>query len=232
MQILFFLTHLWDKEIQERYEKIQVPGGTEKRVLLDGVTFNSAFLGKKYQFDHLIPGNNHWPALDAFLHLGSGYSHYWVVEYDVIYTGDWKDILTLRSDADFLSSHFRQPSDQPKWWWWQTLETPTPLKDAEKWGSTNVLYRISSQGARRLQESKKHGWEGHHEALIPTYLKAGNLKLEELGGNGRLTPSSRKGQFYRGNWEEGTFRTNVRLIKDQATEPNTLFHSVKAKGEG
>lgn len=66
----------------------------------------------------LLPGSCHFPVLRFFLD-NKRYNHYWFVEYDVEFTGEWnvfmEDCDENLSDYDFLSCYIEMFEPEKKW---------------------------------------------------------------------------------------------------------------------
>lgn len=134
----------------------------------------------------ILPGSNHF-ILFWYYRRHPSYSHYWNVEYDVEYTGDWQDLFDrfAMSESDFLSSHIRDFRKEPEWYWWSaffTKEERIPLE--ARIASFNPIYRLTSKAMRLLDAKLSSGWVGHHEVLIPTLLNWYGYRLEDFGGMG------------------------------------------------
>ena len=67
-------------------------------------------------------GDNDLPVL-AFYREQPSYEFYWIVEYDVRYTGNWGALFAElgSSDTDYLSTTIQDYDENPRWVWWHTL---------------------------------------------------------------------------------------------------------------
>jgi len=142
----------------------------------------------------LVPGSNHFILLDFF--RKNHYDHYWNIEYDVSFTGDWKEFFEYfnRGDEDFVSSHIRFYEDEPMWFWWSSLKCGAPV--SKKIRSFNPIYRISHRALELVDAGHKGGWSGHHECLIPTILFNSGMALRDFGGSGSFVRTEDKERFY------------------------------------
>jgi hypothetical protein len=173
----------------------------------------------------ITPGSAHLPLL-YFFSRHSDYDYYWLVEYDVRFSGDWRVFFDCfeRNNSDFLSTHLRHYSEKREWPWWRNLNHPRisiPLE--ERLRSFNPIYRISTSALKYLHQSHRQGWCGHFEVLVPTLLYHGGFKLEDIGGDGMFTPPDRMNRFYR---EADTFRWRP-VFSEVGLEMNKLYHPVK-----
>ena len=87
--------------------------------------------------DGLVPGCTHYPVID--FSKGRAYRHYWLIEGDVEFTGDWATLLRAGSatEAGLLASHVRRYRDAPDWVWWGSLRAPVPAAPRYPGGSAN-----------------------------------------------------------------------------------------------
>ena len=189
----------------------------------------------------IVPGSAHFPLLQ-FFRDHSGYHRYWLIEYDVRFSGDWRDLFDSFADhdADFLSCHLRDYADEPKWRWWEPMSHPRrriPL--AKRLRSFNPIYRISGPALLYLDRMHRDGWSGHFEALIPTLLFEGGFRLGDFGGSGRFVLPEHRNRFYiegpqneAGHLHEGTMRWRPEFPDMSPAfsgwERNKLFHPVKS----
>ncbi len=155
-------------------------------------------------------GDNDLPVL-AFYRENPGYDFYWVVEYDVRYTGHWRtffDELHL-SDADFLSTTMQNHRENPRWWWWRTLVN-APSGPLRRVRCFTPFGRLSNKALSTIDQWYREGGAGHYELTWPSVCRTKGLKIEDLGGWGRYTPERWRGQHYANtphtpNLSPGTF---------------------------
>ena len=137
--------------------------------------------------DSLVPGSAHFPVLD-FHRRKLDYEHYFVVEFDVEYTGDWGDMVTDVTSGmpDFASLHFFSPRQRPNWKWWRDYQ-PAPRDRA--WAldrdnlrrSFNPIYCISRRATDLIDAAHHDGWRGHNELLLATILTWRGCRITDLG---------------------------------------------------
>ena len=242
---VLFTTHFLNATIIDRFTSIDVGDKYKKWLLydcdVDPVTLREFEMveeqlvridypkivssGFKPIWRKMIPGSNHFMALE-FMEKHQEYSHVWVVEYDVCYTGSWNEFFsTFDARVDFLSTKIRRQPDNPNWPFWRSFKTPAgKCAPNQLLASFNPLYRLSRTGARHLRNCFLNGWVGHHEVTMATLLNDASYCIEEIGGNGGFTPSHRVNQFY----SEQSFRWRPAIsLHQNATLPNTLYHPVK-----
>jgi len=102
----------------------------------------------------------------------STYAFTWVVESDVVYTGDWAKFFGAhnQNQADLIATytgHQGEP-DWPNAWFWKSC---TICDDANHMGAFLSIHRISNRFANDVQQLLVAGHTGHHEAFIGTCCK-------------------------------------------------------------
>jgi Protein of unknown function (DUF3405) len=180
----------------------------------------------------VIPGGAHMP-LFLFARESSPYEFYWLVEYDVRFTGDWRQLVTAYGESsDLVTCHLRFRNQQPDWGWWKTVSHPTRSRPNTEVRSFNPIYRLSRDAVECLDAEYRAGWSGHNEATIPTLLHANGLKLEEIGGRGPFVADSNRDRFYtptverKDGWLTGSMRFRPGWISADL-KPGLLYHPVK-----
>ncbi len=254
-----FVTHQINDEILERYyqlrEEIKGVGesfflfhkeeeenNTPELLLSENITsffFNTDSLNElDYEpiEDTIVPGSNHFATLRFFLD-NPDFKYYWVIEYDVIYTGNRSDFFRNfnSGDADFISSHIERFPDKPHWYWWNTLHLEKiTLQKHQLIRSFNPIYRISHPALVFLDHLLKgrKNW-GHHEVLIPTALKYEGFKLLDFGGKGEFVLPQFEEKFYLmpSEYTTGTMRDKPQISKKELSIKNKLLHPVKTGNE-
>ncbi len=159
-------------------------------IVVDRACESSAF------HDSLVPGSNHFPLI-AFSQKRE-FDFYWYIEYDVRYTGDWRNFFKYFSDrSDLLSAHIRRYEQEPDWYWWRACIHPREtVAWRDRLRSFNPIYRISACALKHIDEMHKAGWVGHHEVLVPTLLREHGFSLRDFGGAGDFVRPEDKERFY------------------------------------
>jgi len=130
------------------------------------------------------------------------YKYYWIIEYDVRYTGNWSILfgdLNL-SNADLLGTNVMDFDESPYWAWWSKTELPPtilPMKSRLKLFAP--FMRLSRKLLLEVDGKYRRGWSGHYEMTLPTICKWSGLVVEDVGGNGRYTPRKRLQKHYLSN---------------------------------
>ena len=154
------------------------------------------------------------PVLMFYLNNINKYDYVWVIEDDVVFTGNWKDLFDNfnQNDSDLITSYLRCYEDEPNWYWWYSLKIPN--ENIKMYTAFNPIYRISYKGLQKVDEYMKIGWSGHFEALLPSIIKNSGLKAEDL---------NKDKIFYHGD----TMRWDIPIVIKK--EENMLYHPIKEK---
>lgn len=154
-------------------------------------------LGYPMLEESLIPGSCHLPIF-LFLKDRPNYSSVWLIEYDVRYTGQWREFFHRFSQPiyDFCTSHIRPYQQEPMWDWWQLEHARKQIPLVERTRSFNPIYRISDQALKFIEQCIKEGWQGHHEVLLATLLHNNGFRIVDFGGTGDFVENNNAGRFY------------------------------------
>jgi hypothetical protein len=138
-------------------------------------------------------------AIMMFFREHQEYSHYWIAENDVRYTGSWTALLDElgSGDADLMCTHVTAHAQDPDWEHWGTLKQPDG--DHPKDGILRGFMPFCSITKRlfgKIDEYCSLGWRGHYEVLWPTIASLEGFDIEEIGGDSPFTPRSRSNRFY------------------------------------
>jgi len=248
---VMFRTHFWDESCTRMFTALQESLGDSYDVIATGFLPGPEPLAIPpgvNQVFHDLPALHGLPypdvaALDphqyepmAFFHKYRDYSHYWLIEYDVRYTGDWRTLFESldASNADFLATVVRRRRQSPLWAHWQEFCARQPnLPEPHYVKAFAPLMRLSNAGMRAVDAKYRAGWGGFYEALWPSAVAAAGLTIEDIGGDGPFTPPARRGAFYTANAEDPhlvpgsfVFRPSM-LEQDIPASPALLWHPVK-----
>ena len=191
-------------------------------------------LGYKSLTNTIVPGSNHFQLLKYYKDH-PWYEYYWNIEYDVVFSGNWKDFLTSFDDRneDFISSHIQTIFEGNNWnRWSQMVLENNEIRLDEYVKSFNPIYRISNRALQFLDQYLLLGNYGHHELLIPTVLLHYKYTLLDMGGDGSFSENSRY-KFYTNNFNNDVWYrySSMRYrplysISDMKI-PNMLYHPIK-----
>ncbi|MBD0274834.1 MAG: hypothetical protein ICV73_23270, partial [Acetobacteraceae bacterium] len=150
------------------------------------------------------PGWNLWHgghsdlvALHFFRHRPK-FERYWVMEYDVRFSGNWRRLFDAVEDldADFLATAMRRHADHPDWVFWHSLRGPEALDPKDAICCFMPIHRASRASMEALDAAYRAGWTGHCEGAWPTFTARAGLSVADLGGAGPFTPAELRGRFY------------------------------------
>jgi hypothetical protein len=191
-----------------------------------------------YRDKHKQHPRTFWPRnidlpLMWFFQKNPRYDYYWVMEYDVRFTGHWMDFFQhfAGNESDLLATTLFDYDFRPDWDNWNTLKSPRVVANQERVRALFPLYRISSAALRALHQAYCEGWSGHYEVTIPTVLKMQGFKLEDFGGDGAYVQAGNRNRFYRNTpgkagLAPGTFTVTPNAIRADYP-PNMLWHPIK-----
>ena len=196
--------------------------------------------GKVRQFDpQNYFGNADMVPMKLFLDQPD-YNYYWIIEYDVRFSGKWPDLFAdlSSSRADLLCTTLQTWMENPHWAHWRTLATGGEDVSMERRVKGFMPFCRLSHGLLEACDARyRKGWRGHTEVIWPTVASLAGLRLEDIGGDGNFTPAERRGRYYRNTpseWSQfpGTFVyrpsfADRNLFGPQCHFTGTLWHPVK-----
>ncbi|MDD6516761.1 MAG: DUF707 domain-containing protein [Prevotella sp.] len=230
---IMFVTHIFNEEIECQINKLRTE--TEelaslyvvyqvdkiKPELPDDVRQYGFTIGSLNKLGYtswgctIMDGNFHFVLLD-FYRQHPEYDYYWLIEYDVHYTGNWSTFFNkvANDKSDLLSTYVRSWKDEPSWGWWATLETGNIQLPVEKQiASFNPVYRLSNQAMSAIDKLLTSGWQGHNETIIPTIVNYCHLSIGDMRNYNLYTTAS----YSASPLQVGTIEEDI------------LYHPVKRK---
>jgi hypothetical protein len=203
-----------------------------------GLTCADTVTVLSYPTRHQEHPGNFWPkTIDLpllwFFAQNPNFHYYWLMEYDVRFTGHWRDFFRHfeRNTSDLLATTLFDYDFRPDWHHWNTLKNPVNIPLQERTRALFPIYRISRPALEALHKAYCNGWSGHYEVTIPTILKHHGFTLEDIGGDGAYVRSGNRNRFYRnspqiGGLAPGTFTVAPNQISDDYPS-NMLWHPIK-----
>jgi hypothetical protein len=193
-------------------------------------------LGYTWMHDSLMPGHVHYPVLE-FAQKYPNYSHYWVIEYDVRFTGPWRLFfwLAYKKNADFIASHIYKYDEQPFWHWWSTYRCENSIKDNSSLiRFFGPLYRISRPAIELIDSKLKYGCSGHQEVVLPTLLSNAGFRLLDLSNSSGFESFTNWSWYTRDNKDKwgGLDNSSMRFrppLSTSGSRPLTFYHPVKTQ---
>lgn len=143
-------------------------------------------------------GHNDLPVLQ-FFREHPDYARYWVVEYDVRYTGSWRHLLDdlAARPADLLGTTVQRRAENPLWANWPSVSTGGETVAEEHWIKSFIPFGGVTPALLAAVDARyRRGWTGHCEALWPMIASLEGLSIEDIGGRGSFVPPGREGRHY------------------------------------
>jgi hypothetical protein len=250
-------THRFDPPVLDEFSRIRdaLSPGDRAFLLCDGSgapppeevaplahVFDTAIVTRKAAriVGEGILRNFHLAWLDLF-EAHPGFDAYWFIEYDVVYSGAWRDFLDdfRQLPHDLLATHLRTHAQEPGWYWWDEIRPPDAVLPAERLirGFLPVA-RVSRKGLERLRDAVAEGWTGFAEGLVPTILREAGLTLGDIGGDGPFVVPGFENRYYTSAsdpagllLDRGTMRYRP-PIRFPRIAPGRLYHPVKPESTG
>jgi glycosyltransferase involved in cell wall biosynthesis len=217
---VLFRTHEWTDPIRDGFRRLvretpqadvcvvayiapqqRVPeAGTDTAFFIGASDLTALpYPGKLRGFNAARPGGGNDLPVMWFWRNFPGYDRYWVVEYDVHYTGKWGALFADldESPADLLATAVMDQDENPRWGWWPAF-TPGDF-DVPKHRMTKCFppfCRLSSRALAAIDDAYVAGLAGHYEITWATICRLRDLLIEEIGGDGRYTPRARRNRYY------------------------------------
>jgi hypothetical protein len=180
-------------------------------------------------------GNADLPVL-MFYRQQPHYRYYWLVEYDVRFTGSWQTLFGAfeSNDADLLGTSLVRYAECPNWSHWRSLVVPPDdVQHDDRIRGFFPVYRLSNDALACLHEAYQRGCGGHMETLVPTVLNRAGLRLEDIGGDGAFVSPHNVNRFYSNQRTSNELSPGTFVYRPARTEPgdqpDTLWHPVKPK---
>lgn len=115
------------------------------------------------------------------------YDYIWSIEYDVYYSGNWKEFFELydKSDADYIGSYIEEAENSKRdKSYWDLITTNDDTDDIpieKKATSFGCIFRISKKLANLvLFTMTQNLYHSYCEQTFVTIAKMNNLKIEDL----------------------------------------------------
>jgi hypothetical protein len=173
-----------------------------------------------------------------FMRSHPGYDRYWVMEYDVAFTGHWRRFFDAfeASEADLLTACVRRRADDPHWVNWPSLQGPFPAEELEAHATAALLplFRVSNALAREMDAAYAAGFGGHLEGTWSTLASLRGMRIEDIGGEGPFVAPGNLRRFYTASpstavqfyLAPGTFFAKPAMYRP-GRRRDTLWHPVK-----
>jgi len=171
-------------------------------------------------------------AVLAFRRINSEYDYYWIVEYDVAFSGNWSELFNAFADStsDLLCSNLHRRETNPGWHWWNSLEWPNDLKP-ERIRGFLPFARLSAQALDAILLAYQNGINGHYELTWPTVLHHYGFVIEDIGGDGPFVRPNNINRWYTSTPTNEHLSPGTLVFRPTRLRPgrksNKLWHPVK-----
>lgn len=168
-----------------------------------------------------------------FFRAQPDHARYWVVEYDVRYTGHWGRFFAHFEDdqADLLVPGLIDRPDDPDWYNWPSMHGPAEVPAERQLRAFLPVLRASNAMMRCMDHFYRAGWGGHCEGTWPTFANLAGLSFADLGGDGPYTPARHRGLFYTSTPQAVNLAPGTLVFKPALYRPgrrrDMLWHPVK-----
>lgn len=183
----------------------------------------------------LALGNAELPVL-LFARQHPGYERYWIIEYDVRFTGEWRRLFDelLSSPADYLTTGIARFDEIPMWSHWPSVDVSAIGIDRSAWlRGFCPVWRLTRRAIDAIESAYRQGVCGHMEGLVPTVLQHAGCVIEDIGGEGAFVPAGRTNRFYTSDRLHPDFAPGTFVYRPVMTRagdrPDTLWHPVKVE---
>lgn len=138
-------------------------------------------LGYRTITGKLVPGHAHFPLI-LFYKKYPNFKYYWFIEYDVKFTGNWKQLLEIcsQNSCDFMAAQFLSYSKDPNWLFWEKMDLKDGFERKEPVRSLNPICRLSNRALKAIMESQEQGSLGHNESLLATVVLNAGLSTGQI----------------------------------------------------
>jgi hypothetical protein len=162
------------------------------------------------------------------------YDYYWLVEYDVEFSGRWSEFFNAFADntSDLLCTNMFRHETNPTWGWWKTLVWPHGPKP-ELIRAFFPFARLSAQAIDAIIAAGQNGIDGFYEVVWPTVLMHRGLVIEDIGGDGEFVRPANVDRWYTSTLTSEKLSPGTFVFRPIRFRPgrkrNTLWHPIKRR---
>lgn len=254
-QSILFLTHLIDERVLRRFQHLYESAHNQYDIYFGWHCENTeAYIVPSINYDHIytfcfndLLSLNYSPHGNSIYHNTNyvmqkfrkdypQYKYYWFVEYDVVFTGDWRILFDhyANKSYDFISSHieFHDETNNQWCWWSRTFWGNVKLPKHALLKSFNPICRYSDLALDFLDQFLQKGVNGHFETIIATALYNYDYSIIDMSEHSMFKEEGEHISFYQKEKgiNKGTIRWRpvfgIEEIMERSAE-NILYHPVK-----
>lgn len=162
--------------------------------------------------------NGDYPLL-LFWRQYSNYHYYWMIEYDVRYTGCWSDFFQRfdQDDADFLASYLLTYEEDPGWPWWYESSIECSMNYRRR--AFFPVIRMSQRAVGLLHDARASGVTGLCEPVTTSTLLLHEMRLADLNS----APTDTRTVY-----ENDTLSWHYTHVCSWMPKKNRLYHPIYA----
>jgi hypothetical protein len=176
-------------------------------------------------------------AILVFRKIRPEYDFYWIIEFDVEFSGHWSKLLDAFADnaSDLLCSSIIRYETFPEWGWWKSLQWPNDSKPELIRGFFPIA-RLSARAIDTIITAGQDGIDGFYEVVWPTILHHYGLTIEDIGGDGQFVRPANINRWYTSTLTSHTLSPGTLVARPirfrPGARPNVLWHPVKRRFVG
>ena len=173
-------------------------------------------------------------ALLAFRQAKPEYDYYWVVEYDVEFSGNWAELFKAFAEntSDLICSSAHRYQTNPTWDWWRSVTWPGTAEPELIRGFFPIA-RLSSRAIDAIIDAGRNGVDGFYEAIWPTVVNDRGMVVEDFGGDGEFVRPGNINRWYTSTLTSQTLAPGSLVARPirfrPGLKPNKLWHPVKRR---
>lgn len=160
------------------------------------------------------------------------YEYYWIMEYDVDFSGRWSFLFNALSDskADLLCTNLHGVEINPAWDWWKSMVWPGTHKPRLLRGMFPFA-RFSARSMDAIIDAGQNGVDGYYEVMWPTVVLDHGFTLEDIGGDGPFVRPNNVNRWYTSTLTSQTLSPGTFVARPirmgRGWRRNTLWHPIK-----
>jgi hypothetical protein len=173
-------------------------------------------------------------ALLAFRQLKPEYDYYWIVEYDVEFSGPWSKFFEsfVANTSDLLCTNLHRRKTNPAWAWWKSLIWPHESKPEPIRGFFPIA-RLSGRAIDALIAAGRGGVDGFYEVVWPTVISHRGFVIEDIGGDGEFVRPGNINRWYTSSLESHNLSPGTFVFRPirfrPGRSPDKLWHPIKRR---
>lgn len=177
-----------------------------------------------------------WLEAIAAVSQRHAYDFYWIVEYDVDFSGHWSRFFNAFVDegADLIGTQIIPRQNCEHSMWWRHFNPPPEVTGEHHIKAFLPVVRLSSRLVARLRDIYDHTpCIGHQEVMLPSLCSYFGLALADIGRRkrwfGRGEKWTGEGRTFTADWT-GMPISYFHEDPSAFAQPNVLWHPVKVSG--